>query len=114
MRYMKALVASILCLIIVCTLSFSAFACNNNGGIDDMSKDNEDVTLWNHTDVIIRSQPTTSSSKVHTLYLGDSVYIYDWQTNLYLTDGHYWARLRHYDTNNRAYYYGYSANCLLS
>ena len=58
--------------------------------------------------------PTTNSSKVHTLYVGDSVYIYDWQTNLYLTDGHYWARLRHYDTNNRAYYYGYSANCLLS
>lgn len=113
MRYMKALIASSLCLAIFCTLSVSAFACVYTGA-HDTSKDNTNITLYNHGDVVVREQPTTSSPKEHTLYVGDLVYIYDWQTNQYLTDGHYWAYLRHYDTNNRAYYYGYSANCLLS
>ena len=113
MKKIRKIICFILCLTAILSLTIVAFADSEFSG-DDTSKDNTTITLYNHTDVIMRSYAGTSASKVHTLYVGDSAYIYNWQTNQYLINGYYWAYLRHYDSGSRTYYYGYSANAFLS
>lgn len=70
------------------------------------------VTLYNHTDVVVRAKASTSAQKVHTLYVGDTVYIYKW---IYGTaDDYDWASIRHYDSELQRNIFGYSANYFLS
>lgn len=75
-------------------------------------KDDTYVTLYNHTDVVVRAKASTSAQKVHTLYVGDTVYIYKW---IYGTaDDYDWASIRHYDSELQRNIFGYSANYFLS
>ena len=118
---MKKMISFILCFIIAFSFAATAFAdssaeLSNAGDTTPISaahvNDGTTITLWNHTDVIMRSQPTTSSSKVHTLYSGDSVYVYQWEYAS--ADGYTWAYIRHYHSSTNVYKYGFSANSLLN
>lgn len=82
--------------------------------ISSTDKSGQDITLWNHTEVIMRSLPNTSSTKVHTLYVGDTVHVITWQVSPTPTNGHYWANIYHKHSSTGAFYSGYSANDLLS
>ena len=79
MKVAKKIVSFIMCLAIVAAMSVTAFAAPaepQSAPISVMhSKDDTYVTLYNHTDVVVRAKASTSAQKVHTLYVGDTVYI---------------------------------------
>lgn len=116
MKVAKKIVSFIMCLAIVAAMSVTAFAAPaepQSAPISVMhSKDDTYVTLYNHTDVVVRAKASTSAQKVHTLYVGDTVYIYKW---IYGTaDDYDWASIRHYDSELQRNIFGYSVNCFLS
>lgn len=112
MKKAKRIASFIMCLAMASAMSVTAFAAPAETASVMSSKDDTYITLWNHTDVVVRQRASTSASKVHTLYQGDTVYIYDW---VYATaDGYDWAYLRHYDSSLQTNIFGYSANCYLS
>lgn len=108
----KKIVSFIMCLAMASAMSVTAFAAPAEPASVTHSKDDTYVTLWNHTDVVVREKASTSAKKVHTLYIGDTVYIYKW---IYATaDDYDWASLRHYDSDLQTNIFGYSANYYLS
>ena len=110
---MKKLISLLLCLVMVLSLSITAFAAESS-----VQKSTAyDITLRNHTDVIMRASASTSAAKVHTLYVGETVTVHTWQVSDIPTNGHYWAYISHehlYDNGTPKRFYGYSANDLLS
>ncbi len=110
MKNVKRIISFILCLAIFSAMSISAFAAPAETASVMHSKDGTTITLRQHTDVIVRAKASTSAAKLHTLYVGDEVYIIKW---IYATAEEIdWANIRHKDSGR--YIYGYSANYLLS
>lgn len=110
---MKKIVSFVLCIIMIFALSTPVFAAAPNGPVARPTyvanpKDGTDVTLRVHTDVVVRSEPTTSSSKLGTLYVGDTVHVIYWQWTDTKVNGYYWAQIDYGDS------VGYVANSLLS
>lgn len=86
---MKKLVSSVLCMMMVFTLTVPAFA--DSPTIEAPSVEAvasvASVITMKHTDVVVRSAPGTSNSKIGTLYVGDTVTVNNWY---YQKVGSYW------------------------
>jgi len=69
MKVAKKIVSFIMCLAIVAAMSVTAFAAPaepQSAPISVMhSKDDTYVTLYNHTDVVVRAKASISAQKVH-------------------------------------------------
>lgn len=73
----------------VCVFPVSAFADNPSFEVPTVKARaiaSETITMQ-HTDVVVRANPGTSSDKLGTLYVGDTVVVTDWQ---YEMVGSYW------------------------
>lgn len=77
---MKKAVSFILCLVLVFALAVPAFAAGSSGAGSAVPKA-QTITMTKHTDVVVRSGPGTSYSKLGTLYIGDTVTVNNWDYN---------------------------------
>lgn len=112
----KKLIATLLLAMAICLLPAAAFADSaetKSGSIAVMhAKDGTDITLRNHTDVIIREKASLTARRLHTLYIGDTVHIIKW---IYGTaDDYDWSYISHYDIALDKVIYGVAASCYLS
>lgn len=102
----KKFISFVLCMSLILAMSVPAFAdapeeiavlCSTNGSditpfINEHPLDGTYITMQNHYNVVIRLQPSTSSTPLGTLYEGDTVYIIKY--NAYMTDTRDWAYIQ--------------------
>lgn len=87
---MKKFISMLLCLVTVLSLAVPAFAEGPESvaePVDVLAVVNSSTVTMQHTDVVVRSAPGTTNSKVGTLYVGQTVTVTNWY---YQKIGSYW------------------------